>query len=119
MDADSELHKHIKCLLEASAVHCTDEHKTEGAYGDSDLHYYLDLDMRILGSSENKYAQYIKNIHCEYSFLDETQYKKLRKKVLQSFLLIPNIFATKYFRDKYEAQARKNIQQELETLAQS
>lgn len=40
--------------------------------------------MRILGSSENKYAQYIKNIHCEYSFLDETQYKKLRKKVCSS-----------------------------------
>lgn len=75
--------------------------------------------MAVLGSPQERYAQYINNIHNEYSFLDSKSYKCLRTKVLQSFLLIPNIFATKEFREKFEEQARKNIQEELNNLTKS
>lgn len=102
--------------MEASAIHSTDEHKTEGAFGVDDHHYFLDLDMAVLGSPPEQYGQYTAELHSEYSFLDVTSYKNLRKKVLQSFLLIPNIFATKEFREKFEKQARQNIQDELQSL---
>lgn len=70
----------MKHLLEAPTIHSTEEHKTEGAYGESDLHYFLDIDMAILGTSDESYKKYIEDLNSEYSFLDSSSYKILRKK---------------------------------------
>ena len=43
-------------------------------------------------------------------------YKPGRKKVLQHFLDMENIFKTEYFRNKYENTARTNIRKELSQL---
>ncbi|XP_017794711.1 PREDICTED: uncharacterized protein LOC108576263 [Habropoda laboriosa] len=104
-------------LLKVAATHSTDAHKIGGAFGDEDAHYFLDLDMAVLGSSPETYAEYRERIRGEYSFLSEPMYTALRLKVLQDFVQIPNIFATKEFREKYEEQARQNIQAEVELLS--
>lgn len=54
-------------------------------------------------------------------------YKVLRKlkklfilfQILQSFLLIPNIFSTDTFREKFESQARTNIEEEVASMGKS
>ncbi|XP_039300134.1 uncharacterized protein LOC111055422 isoform X2 [Nilaparvata lugens] len=115
--SESELYKSVVSLLESVDTHSTDEHKTGGVFGAEDGHYFLDLDMAVLGGDSEYYAtEYATNIQAEYDFLPEPMYKGLRLKVLQSFLQIPNIFATKEFREKYEEQARANIQKEVEKL---
>uniref|UniRef100_A0A1B6DVM9 Uncharacterized protein n=1 Tax=Clastoptera arizonana TaxID=38151 RepID=A0A1B6DVM9_9HEMI len=103
-------------LLETADTSSTDENKIDGLFGNEDKHYFLDLDMVVLGSAPEDYADYAAKVQQEYSFLPDSLYKNLRSKVLQNFLQIPNIFATKEFRENYEQQARSNIQKEVESL---
>ncbi|KAH0540330.1 uncharacterized protein LOC123259363 [Cotesia glomerata] len=114
---DDEIRNETCAFLKAIAIHSTEEHKIGGAFGSDDAHYLLDLDMAILGSSPGVYLEYREKIRGEYSFLSEPMYTALRLKVLQNFLQIPNIFATKEFRLKFEEQARQNIQTEVELLS--
>lgn len=115
--SDAELREETCALLKVAATHSTEAHKVGGAFGSEDAHYFLDLDMAVLGSSPESYAEYREQIRGEYSFLSEPMYTALRLKVLQNFLQIPNIFATVEFRDKLEEQARQNIQAEVEMLS--
>ncbi|XP_046387760.1 uncharacterized protein LOC124157238 isoform X3 [Ischnura elegans] len=112
----SPLHLAVTHLLKSSATHITEEHKTEEAYGTEDEHYFLDLDMVVLGSPPTMYDEYVQQVRQEYTFLPDKSYSNLRLKVLQTFLQIPNIFATREFRDKFEQQARLNIKREVESL---
>ncbi|XP_069681568.1 uncharacterized protein [Periplaneta americana] len=113
---ESPLRSAVVDLLHAAATHSTDAHKTEELFGSDDLHFFLDIDMAVLGSDPEQYAEYTAKVQQEYAFLPESMYRSLRLKVLQSFLQIPNIFATKEFREKFESKARANIQKEVESL---
>lgn len=77
---------------------------------------FLDLDISILGSSEEEYNTYAKNIRQEYSSYSWDAYRKGRTKIMTSFLERDRIFFTDHFREKYEQQARRNIQRELNSL---
>ncbi|XP_047117714.1 uncharacterized protein LOC124798386 isoform X1 [Schistocerca piceifrons] len=113
---DAPLRAKVLNLLEAAATHSTEAHKTGGTYGNEDCHYFLDIDVAVLGTDPESYAEYTSLIRKEYEFLPDNTYKSLRLKILQSFLLIPNIYATKEFREKFEAQAKENIRKEVENL---
>jgi len=78
-----------------------------------DLSYLLDADLSILGKDLETYIDYTKKIRKEYSIYPDLLYKPGRKKVLKHFLEMENIFKTDYFREKYEEQAKKNIEFEI------
>ncbi|CAG0883952.1 unnamed protein product [Darwinula stevensoni] len=116
IEKDSALYKQVTELIRLTATHMTEEHTAEWTFGTEDKHYFLDMDMAVLGSSPEEYLKYAANICKEYAFLPQDAYQKLRAKVLRVFLKIPNIYATREFRKRFEKQARKNIEAEIVSL---
>jgi predicted metal-dependent HD superfamily phosphohydrolase len=82
----------------------------------SDINHFTDADLSILGSTEDEYDQYAKNVRKEYSIYPDILYKPGRKKVLKHFLDMPAIFKTRFFQEKFEKMARENLTKELQRL---
>jgi predicted metal-dependent HD superfamily phosphohydrolase len=85
----------------------------------NDLHenaVLLDLDLAILGSSLELYDAYRTAIRMEYNVYPNLLYNPGRKKVLQKFLEREKLYFTDYFHEKYEQQARSNLNWEIEQL---
>ena len=77
----------------------------------------LDLDIQVLGASEETYQRYEDNIRREYSWVPMDIYREKRTEILQMFLDRPFIFMTEVMHDAYEAQARKNLARAIKALA--
>ena len=86
---------------------------------DSDTNYFTDADLAILGSLKSAYDYYVEDIRREYSNIPDELFRKGRVNVLKYYLDMPFIFKTEFFREKYEAQARDNIQREIGYLTKS
>ncbi len=80
---------------------------------------FLDLDLLILGTPPEVYADYSKKIRQEYEWVPEPQYRSGRAKVLHSFLDRKKIFFSEEIRDTFENRARANLQSELVELESS
>jgi predicted metal-dependent HD superfamily phosphohydrolase len=74
----------------------------------------MDVDMSILGKEPYIFQAYEDGIHQEYNFIDENSYYKYRAIFLKSLLEKEAIYQTKFFQDKYEEVARKNITNYIE-----
>jgi len=83
---------------------------------DSDLAYFLDFDLAILGKDWDDYLKYTGKIRKEFSIYPNILYRKGRKKALNSFLDSDRIYKTTDFFNKFEIQARKNIRKEINEL---
>ncbi len=83
----------------------------------SDVNYFTDADLAILGNNWNNYMAYYKNVRKEYKYYPHFMYKKGRIKVLQHFIEMPRIFKTDHFYSQLERQAKENLQQEISLLS--
>ncbi|MCU0469011.1 MAG: hypothetical protein MUF58_10435 [Arcicella sp.] len=79
----------------------------------ADTNFFTDADLSILGQSWEVYSQYFQHVRKEYSIYPDFMYNSGRKKVLKHFLAMEKIFKTAYFYDKFEQQARVNLEKEL------
>ncbi|WGH77029.1 hypothetical protein P8625_07810 [Tenacibaculum tangerinum] len=82
----------------------------------SDTNYFIDADLSILGQEWEVYVQYYKNVRKEYTMYPNLIYNSGRKKALQHFLTMENIYKTDFFYEKFEKNARTNIQREIALL---
>ncbi|MCI0690564.1 N-methyl-D-aspartate receptor NMDAR2C subunit [candidate division KSB1 bacterium] len=81
-----------------------------------DARLLVDIDLSTLGAPEEIFDEYEKNIRFEYKHVPWLFYKRKRAALLTSFLSRPNIYLTEEFRDRCEAQARRNLARSLARL---
>lgn len=91
--------------------------KTHTPSNNSDTNYFTDADLSILGQPWETYQLYFKNVRKEYSIFPDFLYNPGRKKALNHFLSMERIFKTDYFYERYEKQAKQNLQKEIERLS--
>lgn len=87
--------------------------KSHQRTADEDTNIFTDADLSILGQPADIYAAYTTGIRKEYVLYSDMLYKPGRKVVVQHFLSQDRIFKTDHFFQKYEQQARENLQSEL------
>jgi predicted metal-dependent HD superfamily phosphohydrolase len=93
----------------------TKHHSAEGLPYDGKL--FLDFDLSILGRDAAIYKEYSRAIRIEYDWVPEVLYRQGRRKVLSSFLHREKIYYSHQLAERFEAQARRNIENELTELA--
>ena len=83
---------------------------------DSDEKLIVDVDLAILGCSEDVYSLFETNIRKEYKKVPMLLYRRKRKEILNSFLNRDRIYFHDYFHDRLEKQARMNIKNAVRKL---
>ncbi len=90
--------------------------KHDQLLADHDQQLMTDTDLAILGKPPEEFDQYDRQIHEEYSWVEDSLYRSGRQAVLQHFLHRSTIYGTDYFRERYESQARLNLQRAIALL---
>lgn len=113
LGVDAALIQHVQQCILATARHEIPSAKVVAA----DLPLFLDIDLAILGSPPELYAQYTQAIRNEYRWAMAPLYRNGRAKVLQRLVDRPHLYFTAELRQRFEAQARENLVREIKKLS--
>ena len=83
---------------------------------DRDTQLLMDVDLSILGREPEIFWQYENNIRKEYAWVPEDLFNQKRIAILRSFLERSHIYYLDIYRNKFEAQARQNLEQAIARL---
>jgi predicted metal-dependent HD superfamily phosphohydrolase len=83
----------------------------------TDAQLIVDVDLTILGAPAERFDEYERQVGDEYTWVPGFLFRRKRREILESFLARPSIFSTAFFREKYEAAARHNLQRSITTLS--
>jgi pantetheine-phosphate adenylyltransferase len=81
--------------------------------------FLMDIDLVSFGRSERIFNIYRDNVRAEYASVSPEIFEKKSAEILSSFVP-PNrdsIYQSDFFKNRYETQARKNLQREIEQLS--
>ncbi|MFA5140310.1 MAG: N-methyl-D-aspartate receptor NMDAR2C subunit [Elusimicrobiota bacterium] len=91
--------------------------KHTGSAPDPDSGLVADSDMALLGWSEETFADSYARVRAERRWLEEKLFLESHKRFCKNLLARPAIYLTEFFRQRYEAKARENLERELRRLA--
>lgn len=103
-------------ILLTKDAHKLSQYHSRILYKPIEFKYFLDIDISILGSDENTFNLYCQSIREEYNWVPEEIYKTKRSEILNNYLNMGNIFKTKEFFNKFEQQAKINLEKEIKIL---
>lgn len=110
-----KLHVDIETMEAVSSlILATKDHSGSTISEDNKL--FLDMDLAILGMREQIYNKYSRAIREEYFWVPELIYRRERSKILKSFIAREVIYFTDEMKKRFEEQARKNINGEINSL---
>jgi predicted metal-dependent HD superfamily phosphohydrolase len=76
----------------------------------------VDIDLAILGSVTERYAEFERDVRREYRWVPGVVYRRKRAEILMSFLDRPRIYHFEPLADRLEARARRNIAEAVRRL---
>ena len=81
-----------------------------------DARLVIDIDLAILGASRERFDEYERQVRLEYAHVPETDYRAGRIRILRAFAERPMLYATEFFRSRFEASARENLARSIASL---
>jgi predicted metal-dependent HD superfamily phosphohydrolase len=78
-----------------------------------DAQVLVDADLSILGVQPARFQEYEAQVRSEYAWVPDTMFRTTRAKILKELLGRSHLYSTAHFRERYEAQARRNLQHSL------
>lgn len=82
----------------------------ESIPSEPDAALLCDIDLSILGRPPDVFDEFERRIRLEYAWVPEAVYRSARGEIMESFLRRRSIYQTALFRERYEAQARENLE---------
>jgi len=83
-----------------------------------DAQLVCDIDLSILGSEPSEFDEFERLIRREYAWVPQPIYRSSRAAVLGGFLRRPSIYQSPPFMERYERQARRNLERAVATWTQ-
>lgn len=77
----------------------------------------LDIDLSILGASEEEFERFDRHIREEYIHVPDPLYREGRRRVLEGFSKRRRIYRLEPFFDAFETQARRNLERKIAELS--
>ena len=84
---------------------------------DRDAALLCDIDLSILGTPPDAFAEFECRIRREYAWVPEPVYRSARSEILRGFLGRRAIYQSDGFRSRYEGQARQNLERLVAKLS--
>ena len=81
-----------------------------------DAHVLVDADLSILGALPARFREYEAQVRSEYAWVPDEMFRTTRAQILKELLDRSHLYSTAYFQERYEAQARRNLQHSLQYL---
>jgi predicted metal-dependent HD superfamily phosphohydrolase len=78
----------------------------------------VSIDLSILGADPDRYRAYVQGVRREYAHVPDAMWQAGRSELLKRFLAADPLYPDPGYRERLEAQARGNMQEELSSLGE-